>query len=601
MKFTITVITLLITNLAWCQWRTSEVRPSHAKRQLEEKTLTLPFWDDFSASKDQPDTTLWQESENIYVNDALGIKPPSYKVATFDGLQQNGRAYRISGTQTTLTDNLTSHKIDLSTLSPIDSVYLSFFWQAGGNGEEPEERDTLKLKFYDGEKWALAWMMTGDTDTVINIFQQELIPIKDSIYFNSNFKFKFESYGQPSGPFDTWHVDYIYMNKARSNADSIYADRALTDKPTSLFAPYFSIPAKVFYGNTSAYISSQTTEIVRLDDKDQALENNTFRIEDLVNNIIAPYEVTLPGPIAFDDQERLKLVSPSGIALAPTMTALDSQKVQTSFFFDSGDNFLEDGNDQFTNIDLRINDTIRQQYLLQEHYAYDDGSAEFAAGISEKFGKIAMRYVIPVSDTLTHIDIHFPHIAPSPDSSIITIMVWNRLDEESIFSSQRYTIASSTELNQFQRIALTRQKVVKDTIYIGFQQLEGEYIPVGLDRNNPGAKGHVFYNITNNTWAQNNNLEGVLMIRPVFAKAGEIVLASAKPRPQYVVFPNPVTNGAFSISGEYDRVELYTLSGALAYRSSKKDTHMIPPHRRGIFIVKVTNKEVDHILKLIVE
>src|SRR5690606_4842121 len=94
--------------------------------------LTLPFIDDFSQNWHFPNQNLWQDIQ-VYVNSNYPINPPSYGVATFDGLDSTGYPYDFSSsTSWGIADSLTSHPIDLTTIN--DSVYLSFQYQPQGNG-----------------------------------------------------------------------------------------------------------------------------------------------------------------------------------------------------------------------------------------------------------------------------------------------------------------------------------------------------------------------------------------------------------------------------------------------------------------------------------
>jgi hypothetical protein len=51
--------------------------------------MKLPFWDDFSfnatsaANIFYPNDTLWENSRRVWVNNSMGINPPSINVATF--------------------------------------------------------------------------------------------------------------------------------------------------------------------------------------------------------------------------------------------------------------------------------------------------------------------------------------------------------------------------------------------------------------------------------------------------------------------------------------------------------------------------------------
>ena len=58
--------------------------------------------------------------------------------------------------------------------------------------------------------------------------------------------FKFYNLGNTEGPFDSWALDYIYLNKNRNINDSTILDRAITYKPKNIFKKYNSIPIKHF-------------------------------------------------------------------------------------------------------------------------------------------------------------------------------------------------------------------------------------------------------------------------------------------------------------------------------------------------------------------
>ena len=77
--------------------------------------INIPFIDDFSNNSYYPDSNLW-EDKYVYVNRNYGVNPITIGVATFDGLDENGRAYDMTFTSTDSenADTLTSQQIDLS-------------------------------------------------------------------------------------------------------------------------------------------------------------------------------------------------------------------------------------------------------------------------------------------------------------------------------------------------------------------------------------------------------------------------------------------------------------------------------------------------------
>ena len=132
------VLTDLTTNPAIVK-RYSEKHFSNAKNKFVTlDTIALPFLDDFSKEDIYPDASLWIDS-NVFINRDYPIQPPTLGAATFDGVSKTGCPYdTTAGSTVSLpADKLTSKPINLA-LTPGDSVYLSFYCQAEGRGNDPE-------------------------------------------------------------------------------------------------------------------------------------------------------------------------------------------------------------------------------------------------------------------------------------------------------------------------------------------------------------------------------------------------------------------------------------------------------------------------------
>ena len=130
---------------------TSEKAP--VRRGVAEARF-LPFFDDFSQSALYPDSTKWTDC-NALVNDGFPLCPPNRNGITLDVLDANGRVYSYAISNAFLAEYLTSVRIRLDSvmepepraLTPADSIYLSFYYQPQGNGNAPEEQDSLGLQF----------------------------------------------------------------------------------------------------------------------------------------------------------------------------------------------------------------------------------------------------------------------------------------------------------------------------------------------------------------------------------------------------------------------------------------------------------------------
>ncbi|MBM3410599.1 MAG: hypothetical protein FJY18_03085, partial [Bacteroidetes bacterium] len=120
-------------------------------------TLNLPLVDDFSRPDLWPSPSIWTDN-HVFMNTDLAISPPTLGVATFDGLNAAGRAYDTVPSSRGVADQLTSQAVNLQNLSLADSVYLSFFWQPAGHGEQPESTDSLAVEFWGSDSiWRVVW------------------------------------------------------------------------------------------------------------------------------------------------------------------------------------------------------------------------------------------------------------------------------------------------------------------------------------------------------------------------------------------------------------------------------------------------------------
>jgi len=127
-------------------------------KSLELDTLELPFFDDFSINTGNPDGELWTDSY-VFINNNYSDNPVSIGVATLDAINNAGM---LNGeTETPFpSDYLTSMPINLYYPGRND-IYLSFFYQPQGLGDEPEEWDSLIVEFYSptGNEWRKVWLI----------------------------------------------------------------------------------------------------------------------------------------------------------------------------------------------------------------------------------------------------------------------------------------------------------------------------------------------------------------------------------------------------------------------------------------------------------
>lgn len=130
-------------------------RDDHGKAQrAAARAITLPFFDDFAHSAVYPDPAKWTDN-NALVNDGFPVGAPNRNCVTLDVLDAHGRVYDYAISNAFIAEHLTSARIRLDSifeptpraLTPADSLYFSFCYQPQGNGNKPEEQDSLVLQF----------------------------------------------------------------------------------------------------------------------------------------------------------------------------------------------------------------------------------------------------------------------------------------------------------------------------------------------------------------------------------------------------------------------------------------------------------------------
>ena len=576
-------------------------------------TLTLPFFDDFSLSEDHPDDSLWVNSSNVFLSSGLGLRPPSINVASFDGLQKDGTPYSNIASSEGKTDALTSCPIDLSAETPSSDIYLSFFYQFAGFGENPDDSDSLRLEFLTPDSvWVPVWPGDAALDRSGN-FAQVLLPITETTYLHSGFQFRFQAFGRQSGPFDVWNVDYVYMNSNRFAGNNAYPDRAITAPVSSVFHKYTSIP-RVHFNDT---LVQSTISVHNLDIDDG---NQTVSI-DLINNVIHYKDSVATDTLTYtiDDELIGLFVGPGEIDTEPLpniipksalMADVDSTFIRFKVKINSEDS-LDADSTEFINFPLNNftrNDFTEKIFKLKDYYAYDDGTAEVGAGLNFSGNRLAYEYE-KLGDSLNYLiafDIYFPFVNTSPNGKSIDLMVWSRLNnqESSVLVDETITINAAIGLNKFTRFRLVNPVPIEDSVfYIGYRQNTAGDLAIGFDKNTDSSD-KIFFNLSG-AWEENTLLTGSLMMRPVFGPMPDNIVGLPEEvfEEEPLVYPNPTDNMLY-VESDFDRLSLFNLQGQLL--KAKKQTNPegaildLQSLPSGIYLLIIT-KENQNIQKKIIK
>ncbi|MEJ0032630.1 MAG: T9SS type A sorting domain-containing protein [Bacteroidota bacterium] len=216
----------------------------------------------------------------------------------------------------------------------------------------------------------------------------------------------------------------------------------------------------------------------------------------------------------------------------------------------------------YSPIDFRRSDTTYAVYRLSDKYAYDDGAAEYGAGLDQPGAQLAYRYDLlgATQENVTFLEMYFPRFGDE-SSQIIEIRVWDTIDKDPIYTEQ--TSLQRSQQNQFWLKQLARPVPVKGSFYIGWKQSTAAIIAVGLDKNNDTAD-KMWYN-TAGEWLQNNpdiGVHGSLMMRPVFGPGLNIDPNGLEDETSLTVYPNP-SNGVFHFPGNAEQISVYDIAGRM--------------------------------------
>ena len=561
-------------------------------------TLELPFFDDFSASYMYPDSSKWSD-KYAFVNNSVGKNPISIGVATLDALDEQGKVYAtLPIGMSDVADYLTSKPINLQR-NASDSIYLSFFYQCGGNGNMPELRDSLVLQFYSvsDDEWQSVWKMAGGN--AMSNFEQVMIPVRDSIWLKKGFRFRFLNYVSISSNYepswqsnvDQWNLDFIILDANRNASDTIIEDVTMIKNVGPFLKDYRQVPWSHFlHKGRSAVYDSITFSYANL--------------QDATHNINRQYDV-------FDKDETSSLI--------PARTYIDyhcgddSENINANdeinytkkfcYFFTEESYQAEDSAKFLIRANLktdvaqvrdyyRWNDTVRFYQDFKNYYAYDDGTAEKGYGISGQGtanASLAYKFEPYMTDTLYGVYIYFNRTQNDGNVKYFYLTVWednSGVPGDTIVSRLGVRPSFSNELNGYVYYPLDTAVVINGPFYVGWIKTTNDMLNCGLDMESD-AHDKIFYNVSG-TW-QNSIISGALMIRPVFGY--ELRQDASAPIehivPQCSIYPNPAST-ELNIESETDfsGVMIYDNLGRVVMQSGNETTINVSGLPEGAYFVR---------------
>jgi len=508
---------------------------------------------------------LWMD-EHIYRNFGYAIDPFSLGVVTFDGLDEFGHPYALGTTTSGYGDYLTSKVIDMTSASISDSVYLSFVYQPEGNGDVPEETDSLIIEFFNSAigQWDWVWSTKGSAS---HEFKMVHIKVENAAYFTDGFKFRFKNYGGLSGNLDNFHLDYVNLRQFSGYQDTIIRDYAFVYPIHTLLKDYTSVPWDHYQASSIGRMSDSVKIVVR---------NNDVIPENEQDGSI---DVSYQGGVEFSGLLSEALLNNGDLNYLPMTTYTSFHDFSSGPSFDDTKTGIQQefdyvGAATHQNSSFLQNDTTYGKQIFKNYYSYDDGTAEAAYGPTGVQSRLAVQYESYVPDSIIGFRMNFVPSVNDVTNNLFLLTLWddnngepgNVIYEDDVFlpRTPKYGIGRDVFVDYYFQDTLKVH--VEDVFYIGWRQFDGERLNIGLDKNIVN-NDKTFYSIDNEITWEGSGIEGSVMIHPIMSTEMDAILGLATVRSETsaTIYPNP-TNGEITIKinqGQFEGAEVYNMQGTL--------------------------------------
>lgn len=552
---------------------------------LAQESLSLPFFDDFS-SLDSINSNLWQ-TNNCSISRSLAKNPISSSVVCFDAMTDSQNFHKNAKYQTVCPgDTLSSRAINLDYAGD-NTIYLSFFVQAGGFGDAPEQNDSLCLDFYSPitQSWDEVWFKTTSKATD---FEFVSINIEGKNYLQDGFKFRFRNYFSLGSSnqkdvvsnCDMWFVDYVYLNSARSANEEFFDDISISSKPELLLNDYLQIPKNHFLGHQQDikfnlnYSYRNNGEFVRLLD---SLNYHLIKDKDTFKLAIGSFNV--PKQILIEDN--LEDV-PLNIILKDD---LKPDTLISKLYLVTND------------YDQKSNNQSYSKLIFGNCYAKDDGSAEAGYGIfgqGSNYAMVAVKFDALKEDYINGVYMYFYPTFNDEQAEMFDLKIWADQDGQigECLLTMNNLLIDKSRVGQYVLYNFSEPILLPKNYYIGWQKSQMNILNIGLDLNST-CKQEKFFN-TSGQWKK-SSLKGNIMIRPCYTGLQTSVNQIAKDNlsQNIKIYPNP-NDGEFfvDIPDEFigQKMMIFSLLGRLEKTILLESNHLnINDLNQGIKILLFPN------------
>ena len=449
--------------------------------------------------------------------------------------------------------------------------------------------------------WYHIWSVPGqclDTFMAHNggqYYEQVMIPILDTKYFQDNFYFRFYNYASivnstlPNNRSneDNWNIDFVYLNINRSATDIDYPMLTFSGRRPSFFNRYQSIPYRQYRINpNSAVRENLDIDIANLDGIDHEAYYY-YKVDQIGGN--QHYTRTLD-PVTIHPYREAGFLSCPEYGESPACPYV-GELFAMSMWYDSVSyqvsHYVYDSTANPPMVDSMV-----YRMGMYNYYAYDDGIPELGYGLSNPGGKFAVRFDISEYDTIQGVQMLFNHTLNDANNKYFDIVVWK--DENGKPGDEIYRLSGrrpewQEQIYRFSYYKFDETVALASAFYIGIEQMEGGLINIGFDTSIDNSQ-YNFVN-ANGSWQQSSK-RGSLMIRPVVGASYYIGLDEQESATSLRLYPNPV-NQVLHLEGDFEKaqISIYDLTGRKVYQGEYQHEISVSSLNDGLYFIHVITAE----------
>ncbi|MFD1469311.1 T9SS type A sorting domain-containing protein [Hymenobacter caeli] len=592
--------------------------PAAARRGTA--ALALPFFDDFTTPREgNPRVQNWLPGGGALVNNRLPVHPLTRGVATLDGLRANGQGYG-SPSGFGAIDTLTSQPIDLSAYGAGNNLYLTFAWQEGsvvGPAQRSANGATVALELFfldkDG-RWVSQWRQLAGGQPV-SAFRQRAVAVSDPRYFHAGFQFQFQATGNLAVSRDAWSLDYFVLAANRTAADTTYADLATAQGLGNPLRRFTALPWWQYNAAAPAdeLNPSLNAEITNLNPGPIPTPISwTGTVQDVAGGFQGTW---LADSRSIPTTPRQTTIGGSARAAPLPLTNAAKQLRYTLALntrVAAGDRTLP-------------NDTLSRDVFLQDYYAFDDGSAEAVLSLPATATGPAqyLAYALDLNqaDQVKGVRLYpvFLNTAQGDNGAArsVTIGVWADANGQPAATPLLLkTVALPNPLPAGQAFVDvlfgTSVPVPKGRVYVGYgQPARGQFLPYGLDLNNPPPANTLFRTEQGSWLAFSTIPAGAPMLRPLLTNNQTVVTATlpaaAGPAAAaFALYPNPApAGGGIGVAGPaFARASILDALGRLVWEqpAAEAGRPVLAPGAlaAGVYVVRLRLRDGSSVSRRLV-